>query len=216
MFKKILFLIIICGFNFQLKSQIADKKENNSLKMNSVLITTPNDPRFQAQWGLTKIQAPLAWDITTGDPNMIIGILDTGIPLVNGVVTHEDFDTNRIILGVDYLQDGYGVKDRHGHGTFLAGIIAAKTYNNVGIAGINWNSKLYINQISDDYYGDPYYDRIANGMINAVNNYAKVINCSFGLTDNNQSVRQAIEYARNNNCLIVVSGGNTGYGGVIR
>jgi hypothetical protein len=55
----------------------------------------PNDSLFyyKYQWGLKKIQAPDAWSITTGDSNMIIGILDSGIPLVNGIVTHEDFNS---------------------------------------------------------------------------------------------------------------------------
>lgn len=219
MFKKTLFLLMIFFYISQSKSQTVSLNNgynNNLSKRNSILTTTPNDPRFQDQWGLTKIQAPNAWDITEGDPNMIIGILDSGIPLVNGTVTHEDFDPDRIILGVDYLGDANGLKDMYGHGTFIAGIIAAKTNNNLGIAGVNWNSKLYINQVCDDLWGTVMADRFASGLTNAVLNNAKIINCSFGFSTDNAAAIAAVEYARNNNRLIVASAGNTGLNGSIR
>lgn len=129
----------------------------------------PNDPHFSTgkQWGLNNIgqippggtndadiDAPEAWGITLGSENIKIAILDTGIPLVNGALSHEDLNnTSRIEIGPDLV---YGtplltdpdptIKDLRGHGTHISGIIGAETNNSLGIAGIapNCNSILVL------------------------------------------------------------------------
>ncbi len=126
--------------------------------------------------------------------------------------SHRDFDYNRIILGNDHTNNDAGVKDKAGHGTHIAGIIAAKSNNITGVTGINWNSKLYIIQTCNDNYP---HSASNIGFINSVNEAiqsgAKIINCSFGLTTiDDQAVRNVIQNALNNNILIVASGGNGG------
>ena len=108
----------------------------------------PNDPYFAGvspasyphQWNLRNlsqiplggtidadIDAPEAWDVTTGSQNVVIAILDSGIPMMNGALSHPDLSsTSRIILGPDYTNDGEGVRDLYGHGTHVAGIAAAR------------------------------------------------------------------------------------------
>jgi alpha-tubulin suppressor-like RCC1 family protein len=131
---------------------------------------TPNDPLFAQQWALSAangINAPAAWDITTGANNLIIGIIDTGTLPHNGLagrwIGGYDFvgDTNRSNDGdgrdadasdpgdwVTPAESGSGplagcpVTDSRWHGTAMAGVIAANANNGAGIAGINWNSKI--------------------------------------------------------------------------
>jgi subtilisin family serine protease len=140
----------------------------------------PNDPYFKgtapasyaAQWALKNtaqsppggtsdadIDAPEAWDLTTGSSNVVVAILDTGIPMVGGALSHEDLnDASRILLGPDVIGDGGGVRDLAGHGTHTAGIIGATGNNGLGITGIAPNSKLLIVQVFDNY---------GNGTVNS-------------------------------------------------
>jgi len=130
---------------------------------------SPNDDRYWRQWHLNNtgqsptngtpgadISAEQAWDITTGDSDVVIAILDTGIPMQNGELSHEDLSrTNRFILGSNFAHptDPWGVQDNHGHGTHVAGIAAAHTDNEIGIAGVNWESDIMVIQTNRDHDG---------------------------------------------------------------
>ncbi|HJX39378.1 MAG TPA: S8 family serine peptidase, partial [Anaerolineae bacterium] len=71
----------------------------------------PNDNYFYRQWGLSKIQAPTAWDRTTGGPEVIIAVVDTGVDL-----NHPDLD-DKIVPGWDFVNGDNLAQDDHGHGT---------------------------------------------------------------------------------------------------
>jgi len=97
-----------------------------------------------------------AWDITVGSSSIPIAVLDSGIPLAGDPLrlNHPDLDEpNRIVLGQDFIYDYYSgepdssVKDLLGHGTQVAGIIAAQTSNDTGIAGVAGACKLQIHQV---------------------------------------------------------------------
>jgi len=107
----------------------------------------PNDSEYIYQWGLNTtygIQAPQAWDITTGSQNVLVGIIDTGIG------NHPDLQAN-LTTGHDFQYNTTATTDdRHGHGTHIAGIIGATTDNEVGVAGINWNVTLVPLQVSNN------------------------------------------------------------------
>lgn len=199
---------------------------------------TPNDPYYNGsggatypyQWGLNNvgqsppsgtndadIDAPEAWDLTTGSSNVVLAILDTGIPMLNGALSHPDLDDpNKIILGPDYVDANQlnGVKDEFGHGTHVAGIAGAESNNGVGIAGVAWNSKLLIIQ-TFDAYGSGTSTTIYNGIKYAVdyqiNNPGTrvVINLSGGGSAS-QMLLDGVIYAKNNNVLIVAAAGNSG------
>ena len=105
----------------------------------------PTDTRFPDQWGPTKVNAPGAWDKTTGSPNgVLIGIIDSGISMgAMGGLNHPDLGGSRYITGTDFV-DGGDPRDLNGHGTHVTGIAAAQSNNAQGVAGMNWQTPVYV------------------------------------------------------------------------
>ncbi len=184
----------------------------------------PNDHYFAngSQWWLynygqppagvagADINAPAAWDINPGSADILIAILDSGIPMVGGFLNHPDLSSSpRYILGADLVGDGEQVRDNHGHGTHVLGIIAAKTNNSDGVAGVDWNCHILIDQVFDAS-GIGTHNTFKNGVLHAVNYGARVINYSGGGL-HSLIKEEAVRYADSNNVLLVASSGN-GYG----
>lgn len=165
------------------------------------LATTPNDPSFSQQWGLAKIYAPEAWDIEKGNPDVIIGMVDTGIDL-----DHPDLD-EKIISGYDFVNEDSEPMDDNGHGTHCAGIAAAESNNSQGITGVAWRSKLMPVKVLD-FDGAGTYSDVAEGIIYAADNGAKVINLSLGAYSYSQTLQDAVDYAYQKGCVIVAAAGN--------
>ena len=165
-------------------------------------ILTPDDPNFGYQWGMTKIQAPQAWDVTTGSSNVKIAILDTGIDqdhpdLSSKIAANKNFTTSST------------VDDLYGHGTHCAGIAAAITNNSIGVAGVGFNTSLMNGKVLDDK-GSGYYSWIASGITWATNNGAKVISMSLGGSSGSSTLENAVNYAWNNGVVVVAAAGNNG------
>ena len=174
----------------------------------------PNDPDYLngMQWGLSRIDAPSAWEITKGDSAIKVAILDSGIPLNDSthLLSHSDLDLAvKILLGPDFTgeQDSTTVRDANGHGTHVAGITGAETDNNEGIAGVAPNCKLYIVQVFN-FHGQGRDEWFYDGVIHAVDNGAKIINYSGGGPTQSTFFTDALDYARAHNVLVVVSAGN--------
>jgi len=181
-------------------SQFARLSTVESAEPNLLMYTmeAPNDTLYPKMWALTKIHASEAWDATTGDNNVIVADLDTGLD-----TSHQDFQ-NRTIRTVG------GINDGNGHGTHTAGTIAAMTNNGLGVAGINWNVTLLpIKVIGDDGHGSGTV--IAAGIRQAVDNGAKVMNMSIGSRDPElcpNLYKDAFNYAYSKNVTAVVAAGN--------
>ena len=171
----------------------------------------PNDEHYTLgdQYAIDKIRLPEAWDVTTGNNQILIGVLDSGIPIENNSLSHPDLnDPNRFLFGIDEVGDGNGVKDELGHGTFVVGIIGANTNNNtVGIAGSNWNSKIKMYQVFDKYNNGESED-FYTGVLHAVDNGVKVINFSGGTLIESSFHKPAIQYALDNDVLVICAAGN--------
>ena len=163
-------------------------------------ILTPNDTYFGKQWGMTKIQAPKAWDETQGSSTVKIAICDTGIDqdhvdIKGKIAANKNFTTSKT------------VDDKYGHGTHVAGIAAAITNNYKGVAGVGFNSSLMNAKVLGDN-GSGYYSWVANGIIWAANNGAKVINLSLGGASPSKTLEDAVNNAWTKGCVLVAAAGN--------
>jgi len=100
--------------------------------------TIPNDPDWNKLWGMEMIDAPAAWDITTGSEDVVVFVIDTG-----GDYNHEDLIDNAWPdLGYNAIDDTNDPWDHHGHGTHVSGTIGAVGNNTIGVAGVNWEVTL--------------------------------------------------------------------------
>jgi len=174
----------------------------------------PNDPNFiPNQWGIKTIQAPQAWDTETGKESVVIAVLDTGVDY-----DHEDLAGNMWKdgtghYGYDFVNGDDDPDDDHGdsHGTHCAGIAAAVTNNNKGIAGVSWKSKIMAVKVLD-VSGNGTLAWELEGIDYAVNNGADIISMSFGTVNYpptpNGLERNAINDAYEKGCLIVAASGN--------
>ncbi|MEW6482380.1 MAG: S8 family serine peptidase [bacterium] len=162
---------------------------------------SPNDPDFSKQWGLNKVSAPSAWDISTGTDNVIIAIVDTGVDY-----THPDL-AGKVIKGRDFVNNDNDPMDDNEHGTHVAGIASAITNNAIGIAGLAWNCKLLAVKCLDDkgFGNDADIDK---AIRYAADNGAKVINMSFGGEDVGETIKDACDYAYNKGVFLVAAAGN--------
>ncbi len=183
-------------------------------------IATPNDPGYSQQYGLQRIQANLAWDIWQPQRTVYIAIIDTGVAynhpdLVNKFRRH----SNGTIYGWNTLNNSTNANDDNGHGTHCAGIAAAEINNGTGIAGVAaWNPSV---PNSRDYVqimpvkvlsssGSGSLSSVANGITWSADNGAHVLSLSLGGSSGSQQLLDAVNYAWNRGCLIVVAAGNGG------
>jgi type VII secretion-associated serine protease mycosin len=161
---------------------------------------TPNDPYLREQWALENIQAYQAWDITTGD-DITIAVIDTGI--WSG---HPDLQ-GKVLDGYNVIEENNQTDDMNGHGTAVAGLIAARTDNDKGIAGMCWDcSLLPVRALDEQGRGNTY--AVAHGIRWATDAGARIINLSLGGTADTRVLRDAVAYAYNNNVLLVAASGN--------
>ena len=165
-------------------------------------VGTVNDPYYlnATLWGLMKVQAPKAWDVTTGSPNVSIAILDTGVDL-----SHPDLQ-GKIVSSVNFSSSATA-SDMYGHGTHVAGIAAAATNNGVGVAGLGYNSSLMnVKVLGDDGSGS--YAAVASGIVWAADHGARVINMSLGGTTASTTLESAVNYAWGKGAVVVAAAGN--------
>ena len=178
----------------------------------SVTSLDPNDPYYKTiQWHHSSIDTPGAWAINTGSNNIIIAIVDTGIDL-----SHPDL-SSKILPGYNFFANNNNPIDENGHGTAVSGTAAALTNNGIGVAGVSWNSKILPVRISDPT-GSATYSAMAQGIIYAADNGARVINISFGGASSSTTLQDAINYAWSKNAVIVAAAGNdsgNGYRGPV-
>jgi subtilisin family serine protease len=171
---------------------------------------TPNDeffrltspiPRQQAQWGLTAIQAPSAWDVSLGD-GVTVAVIDTGIDL-----SHRDLAPNIASTGVNMLNPGGPLDDDFGHGSHVAGIIAAASNNGIGITGMAWGARILPIRVADGSGGTVY--NIARGIEQAIALGAKVINVSLGNKRPSRYLKEQVDLALAKGVVIVAAAGNS-------
>jgi subtilisin family serine protease len=188
--------------------------------------TIPNDPMWSSQWDMQAIRAPAAWDLTTGSPGAVVGVLDTGIDLThpdlrdrlwtnpgeipaNGVDDEHDGWIDDV-HGVDCAADDGDPIDDDGHGTHVAGTIGAAGNDGVGIAGVGWNIRLMALDIFKPN-GTAAVSDITQCVDYAIAHGIRVTNNSWGGATFSQAEYDAFVRARNAGILMVAAAGNTGW-----
>lgn len=190
------------------KAELGDKVEGTVL---TVEVDTPvsvlgaTDPQRSNQWALDLTSFEQAWSTTTGN-RTIVAVIDTG---VRG--DHEDL-AGAVLPGLDLVGNSDGRIDPNGHGTHVAGIIAARASNGVGVAGAAPTVRILPVRVLDAN-GAGSSSAVTQGIIWAVDQGARVINLSLGGTTPSEGMRQAIQYANSKRVVVLAAAGNSGLQG---
>ncbi len=143
------------------------------------------------RWGVDRIGTPLAWQITRGDPSVVVAVLDTGINKDNQALADR-------VVGEVNLTNSPTSDDLYGHGTHIAGTIAS----------IAPECRLMNVKVADDM-GRCEAAVVARGIVWAVDNGASVISISLCMKES-QSLREAVDYAWEQGAIIIAAAGNQG------
>ncbi len=203
------------------------------LKVHRMYGTVPNDPKYPDQYHFNPVQAELAWDITQGSEDVIVGIIDSGVDLFHPDLQDNIWANEVEINGTDGADDdgnGY-VDDYHGwdfvgasssnivpdndpnqtggsaHGTHVAGITGAVGNNGTGVAGMSWDVQLMVTKHSPDTESRSIYFGY-EGIVYCVDNGADIVNLSWGGSFSSEYARDIINYAYENDVLVVAAAGN--------
>ena len=192
-------------------------------------LRVPNDELYHYQWNLTQINLPQAWDMTTGDPSVIVAVADTGV-----LLEHPDLRDN-LVPGYDFIDnsgfsldgDGYDSNPNDPgdqlpggssfHGTHVAGTVAAITNNDEGVAGVAWLTKIMPLRVlgkggAGSNYSIEQALRYAAGLPNDSGTVpaqrADIVNLSLGGPAVYPGFQQLITDIRNAGVIIVAAAGN--------
>ncbi len=186
--------------------------------------TIPDDPRFDELWGMTRINAPEAWDISIGSSQIIIAVIDTGVDYThpdlvanmwvneaefNGTQGFDDDGNGFVddIYGYDFCNDDGNPMDDHYHGTHCAGTIGAVGNNSQGVAGVCWNVRIMAIKFLDSGGGGWTSDAIESVEYSILMG-ANLSSNSWGGVDYNQGLKDAIDAAGAAGMLFVAAAGN--------
>ena len=159
-----------------------------------------NDPMTAGQYSLDRMRVRDAWSLSRGGSG-IVAVLDTGVQ-----ADHPDL-SGRVLAGRDFVNNDANAADDNGHGTWVAGIIAAKPNDGYGMAGISWSDRILPVKIMNSS-GTGSTSALVNGIIWAADNGATVINMSVGGFPYSQAVQDAVTYAWNRGAVLVGAAGN--------
>jgi subtilisin family serine protease len=164
-------------------------------------LRVPNDQFLPTQWSVRKTNAEQAWDLSTGSSQVVVGILDTGVdagqPDLRG----------KLVEGYDYVNNDQDPSDDNGHGTAVAGIVAASSDNGIGVAGYCWACRLMpVKVLGAD--GAGFMSGLAQGILWATDHGARVLNLSLGGPVEDLTLTAATQYAWAHGVLVVAAAGN--------
>jgi len=163
----------------------------------------PNDPGYTSQWALPAVRAPAAWDRTHGAAGVVVAVIDSG---VDG--THPDL-AGKVVPGFDAVHNTplpAGNSDQAGHGTAVAGVIAAVPDNGGGVAGLGWDTRVVAIKDGDV---NPLRSATVAGIRWAADNGFLLINVSSGFLTPDANETSAVAYARSKGAVVVASGGDS-------
>lgn len=173
-----------------------------------LLVSASEDPLYARQWALERLGAPCVWERTAGSADVTVAVVDSGVDL-----GHPDLLGRLRTDGFDFVDDDGEPWDENGHGTHVAGVIAATRGNGEGGAGLAPGVQILPVRVMDAEGAGS--DRaIAAGITYAVDKGARVINLSLGATlllatpEGSPQVIRAIRNALAADVVVVVAAGN--------
>ncbi len=171
----------------------------------------PDDDRFGEQWNLPAIGMEAAWSQTTGSEDVVVAIIDTGV-----IADHEDLD-GKVVETADFTSDCDDEPEdaTSFHGTEVAGIAAASTDNDTGIAGVGWNTRLMsVRALCPDGTGTTQSVRdsvrYAAGLHEDSEQAADIINLSLGGAGFSEADAALYEEIADAGIVVVAAAGNDG------
>jgi len=177
-------------------------------------LMVPNDEYYSYQWHLDNpeyggIGMEEAWDISTGDPSVVVAIVDTGIAYEDKgkFCQAPDLANTCFVAGYDFVNDDEHPNDDNRHGTHAAGTVAQSTNNEIGVAGVAFETCLMPVKVLNSRGSGTYAD-VAKGIRFAADNGAKVINLSLGGTSDSTTLKDAVAYAYEKGLTVVAACGN--------
>lgn len=162
----------------------------------------PPDPLWNNQWEQRQVRAPKAWRLERGAFGTVVAVIDTGVQL-----NHPDLSA-RLVSGYDFVNHDARPNDDNGHGTSVAGIVAA-TANSLGVTGMCMHCRVMPIKALDAH-GIGYWTVAAKAIIWAADHHADVINMSFGGPTGGSTLASAIAYARSRGVVMIGAAGNDG------
>ena len=163
----------------------------------------PNDPSYIAQWHLPRIGSPLAWSLNTGSSSLVVAVVDSGV-----YAYHPDLAA-KLVPGWNFVKDNADTTDVLGHGTAVAGTVAASTNNGIGVAGVTWGARV-MPLVAVDATDFASYSAIAAAIQYAVDHGVRVINVSIGGAAQSYTLQKAVDYAWSKGALVFASAMNQG------
>jgi len=162
----------------------------------------PNDALYsEYQWNLPTIETEKGWNLSKGSEQVLVAVLDTGVQ-----ANHPDLK-GKTVDGINLVSENEAPDDDVGHGTHVAGIIAANVNNGEGVAGLSWYNKVLPVKVLDASGAGSTYT-VAQGIIWATDNGAKVINMSLGNYAEAEFLHDAIKYAYDHDVVLIAASGN--------
>jgi hypothetical protein len=165
--------------------------------------TDPNDPSWSSEWGVRLTRASDLWDLTTGNPGIVIAVVDTGLDPIPTELT-------QLLPGWDIVNNDTSTGDDNGHGTWVASVIGALGNNGTGIAGYCWHCSIMPVRVAVGRQGGALASNIAGGIRWAVDHGARIVNVSLASNGFDYGELGAVEYAEDHGVLVVGAAGNGG------
>lgn len=161
-----------------------------------------NDPYAGSAWHLSKIGASAAWDASIGS-GITVAVLDSGVD-----AAHPDLSA-RLVPGWNFYDNNSNTSDVYGHGTKVAGSVAATINNAIGVASVAGQASIMPIRVTDTA-GGGYASMIANGLTYAADRGVRVANISFHNQPARAAVVSAAQYMKDKGGLVFVAAGNNG------
>jgi serine protease len=194
----------------------------------------PNDEYYNFQWHYPQIDLPQAWDVTTGNSNVVVAVIDTGV-----LSDHPDLQ-GQLVAGYDFIRDPENAGDGDGidddpfdvgddtngnssfHGTHVSGTIAAASNNSNGVAGVAWGARVMPLRALGRFGGTDYdieqavryAAQLPNDSRTVPQQKADVINLSLGGPTNSTVPGEAFRLAREAGVIVVAAAGNEASSGL--